>query len=59
MQREDQLVEDVLKIFHNAKCLIENNIDRWQEEQLEVTQEKDNELPMIEIIPEENLNHYQ
>ena len=29
MQREDYLSNDVIKIFHNAKISVKNNVEKW------------------------------
>lgn len=32
MHQEDKIIEDILRIFHNSKGSISNNVARWQEE---------------------------
>ena len=29
MQRKDHLSDDVIKIFHNAKGSVKNNVEKW------------------------------
>jgi len=33
VQREDQFLEDVLKIFHNSKVSVQNTITKWHHDE--------------------------
>ena len=40
MQREDQFLEDVLKIFHNSKGSVRNTIRKWHNDERPETTDK-------------------